>query len=45
MTDLMTFHRRGNERIEELLTRFELFRQRAVGEATMTMSCYSGHAM
>jgi hypothetical protein len=38
VTDLMTFHRRGNERIEELLTRFEILRQRASGEATMTMS-------
>ena len=38
MTDLMMFHKRGHERIDDLLTRFDVLRQRAVGQGGVAMS-------
>ena len=38
ITDLMNFNRVGNERVDDLITRFEIIRQRARDQGTLTMS-------
>ena len=38
MTDIMTFNRRGNERIDDLLTRFDIIRQRAAGQGGVAIN-------
>jgi len=37
MTELMNFHRRGNEKIDDLLIRFDVIRQRAREQGALTM--------
>ena len=38
MTELMTFRRQGNERIDDLLLRFDLVRSRANQEGRVALS-------
>ena len=38
ITDLFNFSRQGNERIDELITRFDLIRQRSFDLGQLTMS-------
>ena len=39
MTEIMQFNRRGNERVDDLLTRFDVVRQRAVGQGMLNLPC------